>query len=202
MFEWLRRQFGFGKVVVQKHPEQTTVATVPTSTAFWMNVESSGLSQGDFLSSCLVPNFPADFGKNAVSNEVQIAKADLIVITQSCDLENNKVAFVALCPIYSLPAFEAFNTKFKNRREWEQVRQGRREGLYLLPSPTNPDNNVEALVVDFRQIISLPIGYLIVQADSIGPRWRLRSPYLEHFSQAFARFFMRVGLPLAIPAFK
>jgi len=29
----------------------------------------------------------------------------------------------------------------------------------------------------------------------------LRSPYLEHFSQAFARFFMRVGLPTAIPPF-
>jgi hypothetical protein len=28
-----------------------------------------------------------------------------------------------------------------------------------------------------------------------------RSPYLEHFSQAFARFFMRVGLPSTIPGF-
>ena len=35
-----------------------------------------------------------------------------------------------------------------------------------------------------------------------GLRWRLQSPFREHFSQAFARFFMRVGLPAAIPPFK
>lgn len=32
-------------------------------------------------------------------------------------------------------------------------------------------------------------------------RWRLRSPFLEHFSQAFALFFMRVGLPFGIPKY-
>jgi hypothetical protein len=30
----------------------------------------------------------------------------------------------------------------------------------------------------------------------------LRSPYLEHFSQTFARYFMRVGLPSDIPSYK
>ncbi len=34
---------------------------------------------------------------------------------------------------------------------------------------------------------------------NLGPRWRLDSPSLEQFSQAFARFFMRVGLPRTIP---
>jgi hypothetical protein len=56
--------------------------------------------------------------------------------------------------------------------------------------------------VDSRQIVSLPIAYLRRHAGNLGPRWRLQSPYREHFSQAFARFFMRVGLPTAIPAFK
>ena len=31
---------------------------------------------------------------------------------------------------------------------------------------------------------------------------RLLPPYGEHLSQAFARFFMRVGLPVDIPPFK
>ncbi len=59
-----------------------------------------------------------------------------------------------------------------------------------------------ALVVDFRQIYSLPVAYLRRHAGGLGSRWRLQSPYREHFSQAFARFFMRVGLPTAIPSFK
>ncbi|MEZ2279409.1 MAG: hypothetical protein ACBR12_21120, partial [Microcoleus sp.] len=40
-----------------------------------------------------------------------------------------------------------------------------------------------------------------VRNVGLNDRWRLKSPYLEHFSQAFARLFMRVGLPSAIPPF-
>jgi hypothetical protein len=60
---------------------------------------------------------------------------------------------------------------------------------------------IQALVVDFREIYSLPFDYLAERTNLLGRRWRLRSPYLEHFSQAFARFFMRVGLPSTIPPF-
>jgi hypothetical protein len=82
------------------------------------------------------------------------------------------------------------------------VRQGRVEGLHLLASQIDPSNNRSCLVADFREIYSLPIEYLKQHAESLGPRWRLQPPYLEHFSQAFARFFMRVGLPASIPPFK
>lgn len=126
---------------------------------------------------------------------------NLMVLTQSCDLENKKVDFVALCPVYSLTKFEEINPDYKKKGRWEEVRQGKREGLHLLPSPANPMNNREALLIDFRWIISLPFGYLIRHAVTRGKRFRLQSPYLEHFSQAFARFFMRVGLPTAIPRF-
>jgi hypothetical protein len=146
--------------------------------------------------------FPPDFGAAGASQDVPVATADLIVMTQSCDLENRKVEFVALCPIYSLAQFEATNPNFAKKGKWEEVRQGRREGLYLLASPTTPEDNRAALVVDFRQIISLPIAYAVRRAVELGRRWRLQSPYLEHFSQGFARFFMRVGLPSAIPPFK
>lgn len=79
--------------------------------------------------------------------------------------------------------------------------KGRTEGLHLLASPENPENNREALVVDLRQIYTLPYEYLLKHATDLGSRWRLKSPYLEHFSQAFARLFMRVGLPSSIPPF-
>ena len=72
----------------------------------------------------------------------------------------------------------------------------------MLASPAVPDDNREALVVDFREIYSLPSDYLTDHAAQLGLRWRLLSPFLEHFSQAFARFFMRVGLPSTIPEFR
>jgi hypothetical protein len=201
MFERLRRLLDI-RNVVPEHSEVTSAARVPTSADFWLLIDGAGLAQGDFLPGSFVPAFPADFGANVDGNEVEIETADLIVVTQSCDLENRKVAFVALCPIDELSTFEQFNPDFGKKGVWEQVRQGRREGLYLLPSPKHPENNRKAKVVDFRQIISLPFEYLENHAKGIGPRWRLQSPYLEHFSQALARFFMRVGLPSAVPPFK
>jgi len=54
-------------------------------------------------------------------------------------------------------------------------------------------------VVNFREIVNLPVVYLRQHATGLGDRYRLQSPFLEHFSQAFARFFMRVGLPSAVP---
>jgi hypothetical protein len=133
---------------------------------------------------------------------VQVEERDCIVLTQSCDLENDKAPFVALCPLFTLLDFEANNRSFTQKGVWERVRQGRVEGLHLLASPDDPANNRGSIVVDFRQIYSLPVSYLRRHATGLGPRWRLLSPYLEHLSQAFARFFMRVGLPSAIPPFK
>ena len=169
---------------------------------FWIHHRGEDLAQGDYLPNCLIPLFGSDFGKDNESEIVPVKRSSLIIVTQSCDLANAKVPFAALCPIFSLEIFESVNPRFKSKGEWEQVRKGRREGLHLLASPDNPQVNRAALVVDFRQIYSLPITYLSNHVSNLGDRWRLQPPFLEHFSQAFARFFMRVGLPSSIPPFK
>lgn len=169
--------------------------------SFWEKVSEENLLQGDYILDCPVPVFteiPAE--KIKIVPKVKIY--NLIVITQSCDLANAKAPFVALCPIYSLAEFEFSNPKAAQKGFWEQVRRAKIEGLHLLSSFENPANNRECSVVDFREIYSLPFEFLIKHAASLETRWRLKSPYLEHFSQAFARFFMRVGLPANIPPFK
>ena len=168
---------------------------------FWTSVDEAILAQGDYLPGCRVPVFPLDFDR-AERTTAELDKADLIIVTQSCDLSNLKVGFVALCLMHSISRFEEVNPNFKKKGQWEQVRKGRVEGLHLLASPDEPKNNREALVVDYRQIYSLPFSYLTRHATALGDRRRLQSPFLEHFSQAFARFFMRVGLPSSIPAYQ
>jgi hypothetical protein len=172
--------------------------------SYWENVSGAKLRQGDYIFNCPVPVFAEQFPErqNEIEIAVDIEFYDLIVVTQSCDLEQNKIRLVAMCPIYSLENYEAINVEFVRKGRWEEVRKGRIEGLYLLSSTTNPENNRECLVVDFREIYSLPFEFLTKHADSLESRRRLKSPYLEHFSQAFARFFMRVGLPANIPPFK
>jgi hypothetical protein len=171
--------------------------------SWWLKVHGPMLAQGDYLPDCFVPVFNPEYGRaNSDPEDVPVDDRDCIVVTQSCDLENDKANFVALCPLYPILEFEQSNSRFKEKRAWERVRQGRVEGLHLIASMQDPNDNWACLVADFREIYSLPIAYLRDHASSLEHRWRLRSPYLEHFSQAFARFFMRVGLPSSITPFK
>lgn len=172
--------------------------------SFWRQINEETLAQGDLLPDCLVPQFEPDFGIDGTNevHEVLTSAANLIIVTQTCDLQNNKVTLVALCPIHTLSEFEEINPKFAQRGKWEEVRKGRVEGLHMLAALDDPTDNRKSLIVDFGQIFSLPFGYLTYRTHQLGVRWRLDSPFLEHFSQAFARYFMRVGLPSTIPSFK
>lgn len=173
-----------------------------TIESFWDEVDEPTLRQGDYLLGCFVPVFGPSFAENSEIQDVQVNEFDLIIVTQSCDLENKKARLVAMIPISPISEFEKINPAFAKKGRWNEVLKGRVEGLHLLASPIDPANNREALVVDFREIYSLPYDYLVNHATELGLRWRLKSLFLEHFSQTFARFFMRVGLPSTIPDFK
>lgn len=171
-----------------------------TDNGWWVEIEERDLAQRDYLPRCFVPFFKPDYGMGQTTQDVPVKEYDCIVVTQSCDLKHDKAPLVALCPVYAITRYEEVNPKLKTR--WEAVRQGRVEGLHLIASMIDPNDNRGCLVADFREIYSLPIAYLQDHASRLGRRWRLCSPFLEHFSQAFARFFMRVGLPSSIPPFK
>jgi hypothetical protein len=157
---------------------------------FWEEITGPSLRQGDHFPGCLVPVFDLSFSVPG-THEVAADEYDLVLMTQSCDLEQQKIRLVAACPIFTLAEFEAVNPAFAKKGRWNEVLKGRTEGLHLLASPTNAADNRDAL----------PFAYFATRSTQLSTRWRLRSPYLEHFSQAFARFFMRVGLPSTIPPF-
>ena len=176
---------------------------------FWESAAGSDLplSQGDLLADCPIPILPKGYpispaeAGSAGSRSVEVRRGDLIVVTQTCDLANGKVKFAALCPVRPLAEYVGLDPNHRTDETCEEIRRGGRPSLHMLGSPDRPGENREALLVDFRQIVSLPTAYLQRHAESLAARPRLRSPYLEHFSQAFARFFMRVGLPSDIPKF-
>jgi hypothetical protein len=178
-------------------------------TAFWSSIKEPTLHQGDLLPDCLIPEFAATFGHAPdESSTIYTDMANLIVLSQTCDLAHGKLSLAALCPVWLVPAFEEAQLALGQSRStqwwrdyWNNVRKGRSPTLHLLASPTAPTEARSCLIVDFRAIYSLPVAYLTRRAEQIQDRWRLRSPYLEHFSQAFARSFMRVGLPSSVPEF-
>ena len=180
--------------------------------AVWTQVSCDALDdpgdwilQGDVLGECYVPIFKFlldQAGDLDEPHNIPLDIVDLIVITQSCDLRNRKAPMVACCPIHKLESFEEINPHFKNKGEWEKVRTGRMAGLHMIAGVDKPEDNRNALVVDYREIHSLPFEYVFDFVKTKNQRPRLNSPYLEHFSQAFARFFMRVGLPAEVPRFE
>src|SRR5262249_39772943 len=90
-------------------------------------------------------------------------------------------------------------------RRAEYLRQdGRHNGF-----PSNPVNDAEERVFcpAFALVIDDGPCWECSMADQGGPtdtaeELRLHSPYREHLAQAFARYFMRVGLPHDARAFE
>ncbi|MFM2430787.1 MAG: hypothetical protein RLZZ511_2000 [Cyanobacteriota bacterium] len=69
--------------------------------SFWLQIKETTLRQGDWIPTCDVPVCSLMSNtEDAAELDVEIQTKDLIVLTQSCDLENKKARFVALCPIY------------------------------------------------------------------------------------------------------
>jgi hypothetical protein len=169
--------------------------------SWWEEVRNDTLAQGDYLPACLIPFLPTNYGESE-DIAIEVREANLIVVTQSCDLANGKAETVALCRVSTIREFQQLIPQYQVTKNLDPIRQGRMHSFHLLSGFESSDDNLAALVVDFRQLYCLPIEYLTRHAAEVGNRTRLKSPYLEHFSQALARFFMRVGLPSDIPPYR
>lgn len=92
---------------------------------FWVQINESTLRQGDYLPGCLVPIpvfDPTTFGEkdNETKDvEIDVQEFDLIVVTQSCDLDNKKVNQVILCPIFPIVEYEVAKECICEKRQVE-----------------------------------------------------------------------------------
>jgi hypothetical protein len=153
------------------------------------------LEQGDLLPDCpvLIPSVSLfDSLLHAKTGDLmtvvsEIQFVDLIVMSQSCDLLNEKIEQVLLC------AHFPSSNQSKNVRE--EIRKERRPSLHMIEKCELAGHEFERRIVGFRTIYTLPKAFVTAFAAGLGLRLRLLSPYKEHLSQAFARYFMRVGLP-------
>ncbi|MCX6831974.1 MAG: hypothetical protein NT028_07550 [candidate division Zixibacteria bacterium] len=159
------------------------------------------LVQGDLVLSCpiFVPSDPSTVGEDVIPGE--IVDYDVIVMSQSCDLEYNKIELVLVCPVHTLDEFAEENPAYRDPNQKEAIRRGYVAGLHLLNQCAHSSFESKFLVVDFRNVYGVQYGFLKEFVAKAGDRVRLLPPYREHLSQSFARFFMRVGLPLDIPPF-
>jgi hypothetical protein len=68
------------------------------------------LDQGDLIPGCPVVGWkdePIDYSSGgdaigALRSAIELAQVDVVVMTQTCDLEQRKVRYAILCPHYSI----------------------------------------------------------------------------------------------------
>lgn len=168
----------------------------------WFEVvdSSDDLLQGDFIKNCPIMIPPSEMSDEVV--EVRVVEYNVVVMSQSCDLVQRKLELVLVCPIWPLSEFEKTNPYYENRRGKESLRRGNLPGYHLLNKCEIDGFETDYLVVDFRNVYGVPFDFLMDLVKKRGKRARLLPPYREHLSQSFARFFMRVGLPIDIPSFE
>lgn len=167
---------------------------------------SNEMTQGDIIKECPIPLISESMyianlqdTVEEIDEPVVVKTANLIVMTQACDLANDKLESILLCAIWPLNEIMNLATYFKSSTARESLRQGREPAYHLLQKYKTSNYEMDFSVVDFHHIYTLPKEYLLkVIEGNNSKRLRLLPPYREHLSQAFARYFMRVGLPLAI----
>ncbi len=158
-------------------------------------VEGPDLTQGDRLNACPVIR-PLESG------QFEKLLANVVVLSQSCDLANDKLEIVLVCPVFSLTDLAASVEILRTRKGREELRRGHLIGYHLLNRCEILGHESDFLVCDFRSLLGVHVSVAKSQASKYGKRLGLQPPYREHLAQAFARFVMRVGLPTDVPPFK
>lgn len=156
------------------------------------------LLQGDFIKECPVIIPPSEISDNI---KVRISNYNVVVMSQSCDLAQKKLDLVLVCPVWQLTEFGKQNSYYQGKDGKEALRRDYLPGYHLLNKCKISEFETDYLIVDFRSVYSVPFDFIVELARKRERRLRLLPPYKEHLSQAFARFFMRVGLPVDIPQF-
>jgi hypothetical protein len=152
------------------------------------------LQQGDLLWDCPVLEPTKELTEILINatddiespSPVGVITHDLIIMSQSCDLAADKIDQVLMCAIFDAPAGKDNRTDIKKEK---------RPALHMIEECELEGFGFGQKVVDFRTIYTLPKDFVKAFTNRMGERVRLLPPYREHLAQAFARYFMRVGLP-------
>jgi hypothetical protein len=158
-----------------------------------------GLQQGDLIPGCPLVVPPPTIQLD-IPIQVELHLIDSIVLSQSCDLENEKINFVLVCPYYPLKQFldglpESERSEKAKVKVVENLKRGHLPAYHLLSKNEDDLGVGDYQVVDFKDVYGIQLSALKNHVSKTDRRLRLLPPYREHLAQSFARFIMRVGLP-------
>lgn len=192
----------------------------------WYKSRSSQhkISQGDIILDLVVPAPQFDSESQSLMKTAYKRK-NVIVMTQACDLEQEKVDFVKVCELVPLnryienelilsvlesrkqgiedlanidksPIHIDYNKKKKTiDKLLKKLRSGGFLDLYLL-NEENQIGKMDAHIVNLRKEYILPYKSIKNFIETNKKeRLSLQPPYREHLNQAYVNLYSRIGLP-------
>lgn len=151
------------------------------------------LSQGDMFDNCPLVFWADQTLRVAEDDKPHRVRARVIILTQACDLANDKTERVIVALVHD--AGELVRTgRLKEKFVRDHVRKGQVYGWYFLPAHETCPHFPESLV-DLRDLHTVPRTLLEELRDQGKQVCRLVTPYREHLAQHFSVTYSRIGLP-------
>jgi hypothetical protein len=150
------------------------------------------LDQGDLIDGCPVFSVLVFDPANPAASSVKGVPQRIVVLTQTCDLANEKTAIVTVAEVYEAQLL-VNEGLLKPADIKGPLRSGRIWGLYFLPA--SAELHLGEMIVDLRRLHTVRRNLLQTLCQSGQRRARIVTPYREHLAKHFGDTFTRIGLP-------
>lgn len=164
-----------------------------TSMIYQLPSVEQPLDQGDIIDGCPILQVAQFDPQHPDSPKVACALSRVVVLTQTCDLANQKTQRVTVAIVHGAQRLVDENiVKASDIRG--PIRAGRVYGWYFLPADSQL--GMEEAVVDLRQLYTVPLEVLKTLCELGRRKARIQPLYREHLAKHFADTYSRIGLPM------
>lgn len=150
------------------------------------------IDQGDIIEGCPIlsiirfdPDKPGEI-------ETKHALQRIIVLTQTCDLANQKATRINVALVFDAQKV-VHDQLLKASDIRGPLRSGRIFGWYFLPK--SAESGLPEMIVDFRQLHTVRLDLLTALCQHGQRKVRVQPLYREHLAKQFADTYSRIGLP-------
>jgi hypothetical protein len=150
------------------------------------------LDQGDLIEGCPVTEITSYIPDAGVDPRIEYEFQRVVVLTQTCDLANDKTTLATVAEAQSAQNFVDAGI-LKPADIKGPLRSGRIWGLYFLP--TDAGLGLPEMIVDFRRLHTVKLDLLRTLCRAGKRPGRVQPLYREHLAKHFADTFSRIGLP-------
>lgn len=164
----------------------------------------SNVSQGDIIVKCplFIPKYPPDIKKFDFANiennlkniPIRLFSANVIVMSQACDLEVRKCETAPKLSSVVVAALRDVRKNKVGKASTLPISKLDIPQRFLLESSSS-ELKMNFQIVEFGSLYTIPWNILNEFVKNNGKRLRLKSPYMQQLSQHFGRFFSRVATP-------